>query len=319
MIPEPDVDRAYNVRATVPARVFDENMRLYRTLSGAAVAGLRGHANLVYDRPSGERLDVWGVGDRPRPVFVFVHGGYWRALSRQDSAFMARMLDANGIATVAVDYTLAPGAPLEEIVRQVRAAVAFVHREGDRYGLDPARVVVGGSSAGGHLTGMLMLDDWQEALGLPQDVVKAALPISGLFDIRPLVRSFANEWLGLDDVRAADLSPALRLPGRRPPAVFAVAEHDGSGFLDQSTRFQRDWGPGSALLVVPDVHHYDIVLELTRQDSVLSRALLDLFTPLRRPCGPPVPQMVDAGDRLRRVRRDDDQLVRRRSRIRPDQ
>ncbi|MER7212035.1 alpha/beta hydrolase [Streptosporangium sp. NPDC020072] len=275
-----DTDRAYNVRATVPVPVFDENMRLYRAWSESAVDGLRGHPGLVYDHVSGERLDVWGVGDRPRPVFVFVHGGYWRALSRADSAFMARMLDEQGIATVVVDYTLAPRATLEEIVRQVRAAVAFVHREGARHGLDPDRIVVGGSSAGGHLTGMLMLDDWQEPLGLPRDVVKAALPISGLFDIRPLVHSFANEWLGLDDARAAALSPALRLPVRRPPAVFAVAEHDGSGFVDQNIRFHQAWGTGPELLVVPEVNHYDIVLELTRQDSALSRALLGLFTPL---------------------------------------
>ncbi|MFD0891503.1 alpha/beta hydrolase, partial [Streptosporangium algeriense] len=64
------------------------------------------------------------------------------------------------------------------------------------------------------------------------------------------------------------------------PAVFAVAEHDGSGFLDQSARFQQDWGAGSELLVVPGVNHYDIVLELTRPGSALSRALLGLFTPL---------------------------------------
>ncbi|MEV0589275.1 alpha/beta hydrolase [Nonomuraea sp. NPDC050310] len=275
-----ETDRAFNVRATVPVPVFEECMRRYRAWSEAAVDGLRGHPGLVHDPASGERLDVWGVGERPRPVFVFVHGGYWRALSRADSAFMAGMLAEQGIATVAVDYTLAPHATLEEIVRQVRAAVAFVHREGRALGLDPDRIVVGGSSAGGHLTGMLMLDGWQEPLGLPRDVVKAALPISGLFDLRPLVHSFANDWLGLDAERAAALSPALHLPARRPRAVIAVAEHDGSGFLDQSVRFHRDWGPDAELLIVPDVHHYDVVLGLARRDSALGRALLGLFASL---------------------------------------
>ncbi|MFD0890180.1 alpha/beta hydrolase, partial [Streptosporangium algeriense] len=129
-----DTDRAYNVRETVSVPVFEEAMRRYRAWSESAVDGLRGHPGLVYDPAGGERLDIWGVGDRPRPVFVFVHGGYWRALSRADSAFMARMLDERGIATVVVDYTLAPHATLEEIVRQVRAAVAFVHHEGARHG-----------------------------------------------------------------------------------------------------------------------------------------------------------------------------------------
>ncbi|MDN3714087.1 alpha/beta hydrolase [Paracoccus cavernae] len=71
------------------------------------------------------------------PVFIFVHGGYWRALSKRESAMMAGMLAARGIATVVVDYRLAPEVDLAEITREIRAATAFVWREGARFGLDP--------------------------------------------------------------------------------------------------------------------------------------------------------------------------------------
>ncbi|RKS67788.1 arylformamidase [Actinomadura pelletieri DSM 43383] len=271
-----ELDVAYNVRRKAGPELFARHMARYRTDSARAVDGLPGRPGIVYDEESGERLDVWGVGGgEPRPVFVYLHGGYWMALSRDVSSFMARMLHEQGIATVVPDYTLAPKATLEEIVRQVRAAVAWVHRRGREHGLDPERIVVGGSSAGGHLTGMTMVGGWQERFGLPEDVVKAAMPVSGLFDIRPITRIYVNEYVRLDLERAAASSPALLPAGRRCPAVFVVAENDGDGFLTQSRLFQPHWNAGD-LMVVPERDHFDVVLDLGDAESVVGRTLVDL-------------------------------------------
>lgn len=273
------LDVAYNVRRKAGPELFDRHMARYLAMSDDAVAGLPGHPGVRYDETSGERLDVWGIGDGLRPAFVFVHGGYWMALSRRESAFMARMLDGHGVATVVPDYTLAPKATLEEIVRQVRASIAWVYRHGREHGLDPERIVVGGSSAGGHLTGMTMVDGWQEPLGLPPDVVKAAMPFSGLFDLRPLTRVYVNEVVKLDVPRAAALSPALLPAGRTCPAVVAVAEHDGGGFLEQSYRFAEHWGVEP--VVVPNRDHFDVVLDLADAETAVSRALLGLVASVR--------------------------------------
>ncbi|MCF2525863.1 alpha/beta hydrolase [Yinghuangia sp. KLBMP8922] len=189
---------------------------------------------------------------------------------------MAEMLHGQGIATVVPDYTLAPAVTLEEIIRQVRAAIAWVYLHGAAYGLDRDRIVVGGSSAGGHLTGVAMADDWQAEFGVPADVVKAALPVSGLFDLRPLVDVYVNEWLGLDVPRAESLSPAFMPAARHCPAVVVVPEHDGSGFLDQSREFAARW-PGAELLVVPGRNHFDVVLDLQGAETPISQALLGLF------------------------------------------
>ncbi|SFQ17446.1 arylformamidase [Actinomadura madurae] len=270
-----ELDVAYNVRRKAGPELFERHMARYREMSEQAVEGLPGHRGIVYDEASGERLDVWGVGDEPRPVFVFLHGGYWMALSRDVSSFMARTLYEQGVATVVPDYTLAPAATLEEIVRQVRASIAWVHRHGREHGLDPRRIVVGGSSAGGHLTGMAMVGGWQAPLGLPEDVVKAAMPISGLFDIRPITRVYVNEHVRLDLKRAAALSPAL-LPARyRCPAVVVAAEHDGDGFLAQSRLFHPRWDAGD-LMIVPGRDHFDVVLDLADAASMPGKALIDL-------------------------------------------
>ncbi|MFA1544115.1 alpha/beta hydrolase [Actinomadura monticuli] len=271
-----ELDVAYNVRRKAGPELFERHMARYREMSEQAVDGLPGHPGIAYDEASGERLDVWGVGDGLRPVFVFLHGGYWMALSRDVSSFMARALDEQGVATVVPDYTLAPEASLEEIVRQARAAVAWVYRHGREHGLDPERIVVGGSSAGGHLTAMTMVGGWQDDVGLPQDVVKAAMPFSGLFDIRPITRIYVNRYVKLDLERAAALSPALLDAGHRCPAVFVAGEDDGDGFLEQSRLFQPRWGAGE-LMIVPGRDHFDVVLDLADPESRVSAELMRLI------------------------------------------
>lgn len=271
-----ELDVAYNVRRKAGEDLFARHIARYRAESERAVDGLPGRPGIVYDEASGERLDVWGTGDGLRPVFVFLHGGYWMALSRDVSSFMARGLHEQGVATVVPDYTLAPKASLEEIVRQVRASIAWVYRHGREHGLDPERIVVGGSSAGGHLTGMTMVGGWQEPLGLPEDVVKAAMPISGLFDIRPITRVYVNEAVRLDLERAAALSPALLPAAYRCPAVFVAAANDGAGFLEQSRLFQPEWGAGE-LMIVPGRDHFDVVLDLADPGSRVGAALLGLI------------------------------------------
>jgi arylformamidase len=274
-----ELDVAYNVRRKAGDDLLERHLSRYREESARAVEGLPGHRGVVFDEVSGERLDVWGVDEQGlRPVFVFFHGGYWFALSKEESSFMARALHEQGIATVVPDYTLAPKATLEEIVRQARASVAWIHRHGREYGLDPERIVVGGSSAGGHLTAMTMVGGWQDEFGVPEEVVKAAMPISGLFDIRPVTRIYVNDYVKLDLERAAALSPALQPAGHKCPVVLVVAENDGDGFLAQSRMFQPMWG-GAELMVVPDRDHFDVVLDLGDAGSAVGKALAGLIRP----------------------------------------
>lgn len=277
--PRETLDRDYGARASVTPEVFEAAMRHYRIRSEE----MRGHAthlDVVYDEASRQTLDIFGTGPEPRPVFVFIHGGYWRMLSKQDSAFMAGSLAKHGVATVAVDYRLAPGASLAEIVREVRAAIAFLWRNGRQFGIDPDRIYVGGSSAGGHLTGAVIAGGWHEAFGLPEDVIKGAMPMSGLFSLAPIAKSFVQDWIGLDDAAVAELSPAEHLPRKGCPIVLAYAAGEPAGFKRQSTEFHRLWqaaGFRSELIEVEDRNHFDVILDLTSDDSILTQALLGLI------------------------------------------
>ncbi|MEW5422773.1 alpha/beta hydrolase [Amorphus sp. 3PC139-8] len=278
-LPLETINEDYNARATVSVDVFEETIGRYREGSVAA-RSIATALDVVYDDDSGQTIDIFGGGEEPRPVFVFIHGGYWRALSKHESAFMAPTLARHGIATVAVDYRLAPEVDLAEIVREVRAAIAYLHREGRRFGLDPKRIYVGGSSAGGHLTGSVISGGWHEAFGVPEDVVKGALPVSGLFHLGPIAKSFVSEWLTLTDADVAALSPALNLPKAGCPIVAAYASGEPAGFGRQSQGYHELWqqaGFGSTLMEIPDRHHFDVVLDLADERSELAQALLHLM------------------------------------------
>jgi arylformamidase len=274
--PRDALDRDYNARASVTPEAFDAAMHAYRARS-EEMRPLLHHADVPYDAASGQTMDIYGTGERPRPVFVFLHGGYWRMLSKADSAFMARALAAEGVATAVVDYRLIPQVDLSEIVREVRAAVAFLHREGARFGLDPQAIHVGGSSAGGHLAGAVLSGGWHGDFGVPEDVVKSALPISGLFHLGPVAASFAQEWLALSPGDVARLSPALHMPPAPCPVTVAYAAGEPAGFARQSRayhRLLRQAGMDAALLEVPGRNHFDVLLDLAEPESALSRALL---------------------------------------------
>ncbi|MVA99022.1 alpha/beta hydrolase fold domain-containing protein [Nitratireductor sp. CAU 1489] len=283
VLPRATLDEDYNARATVSPERFEREMRRYRALSEPARVMPGAALDVIYDTESGQALDIFGAaapGQRLRPVFLFIHGGYWRALSKADSAFMAPMLDRHGVATAVLDYRLAPAASLAEIVREVRAAVAFLWRRGANYGIDPQRIFVGGSSAGGHLTGAVLADGWQEHLALPQDVVKGALPISGLFHLAPIAGSFVQEWIQLSPEDVVALSPAEHVPRTGCPLVVAFASGEPDGFGRQSRAFDALWraaGFRSTVMMVPDRNHFDVVLDLADDDSALSLTLRGLI------------------------------------------
>lgn len=277
--PQGTIDRDYNARASVSLAVFEAAMADYRARS-EEMRPVLAHGNVVYDTTSGQRIDIYGTADAPRPTFLFIHGGYWRALSKDDSAFMAAMLARHGIATAVVDYRLAPQVDLAEIVREVRAAAAFIWRQGRSLGLDPDRLYVGGSSAGGHLTGALTAGGWHDAFGVPENLIKGAMPISGLFHLAPIARSFVREWLPLTEADVTALSPALHLPRTGCPLVIARGDGEPAGFHRQSLAFHGLWreaGFPSRLMEIENRNHFNVLLDLCADDTALSRALVELI------------------------------------------
>ena len=270
----------YNARDSVAD--FDACVAQYASLSRQADASRAAIRNLRYGLAAAERLDIFPTTPavQPAPVFIFVHGGYWRGQTKEDASMLALHLPQAGIAVCNIEYTLLPGSTLPEIVRQVRSAVAWLYRNAAQYGLDTNRFVVGGSSAGGHLAAMLAADGWTQEYGLPADCIKGVLSLSGLYDLRPLCQLQANAWLHLHEDQAWRVSPVCHLPRPGLPMVLTVGGLETDGFKAQTSVYEamcRQHGVQVWRHDMAECNHFNLLVELTKADSPLTIALRDMM------------------------------------------
>jgi arylformamidase len=215
-------------------------MAEWQARSTTALAHLGGRLDVRYGPTLAEHLDIFSAGDAA-PVHLFVHGGYWRRFSARDFAWVAEPLVARGITAVIVNYALCPSVSLTEIVRQTRAAIAWTHANIAQFGGDPARLTLSGHSAGGHLVAMAMATDWPGEYGLPADLVRGAVALSGLFDLRPFPFSYLQPALQLATREVLALSPIDLEPLVRAPLTVAVGGAESAEFRRQSLDFAACW------------------------------------------------------------------------------
>ena len=260
-----EIDAQYNAGQSVPD--FPRYGQRNATLSQQLRQSLPCTLDVPYGPTLAETLDIFpaapdGATSAGAPVFVFIHGGYWRALSSKDYSLVATGLRQRGITTVVVNYALCPQVSIEEIVRQVRAAVAWCLRNIAAHGGDPARMVVGGHSAGGHLTAMCLQTAWAADYGLPQDPLAGAVLISGLYDLRPLRYSYLQPMIQLDEGIVQRCSPLFGVRASRTPALVTWGGNESAEFARQSASWHGAYtalGSPATLQAVDGAHHFSVL------------------------------------------------------------
>ncbi len=248
----------------------------YADRSAHARASLRCTLDVPYGPTRSETLDIFPADDPNAPVFVFIHGGYWRALSSKDFSCVALGLQACGITTVVVNYALCPSVTLDEITRQVRAAVAWTHHHIAAHGGDPTRMAVGGHSAGAHLTAMCLQTPWAQDYGLPQDPIAAAVLVSGVYDIAPLRYSYLQPMIQLDEGTVRRQSPLFAVRACRTPIWVNWGTEETSEFARQAASFHAAWllaGNTGDLSALPGADHFIGLHGFEHADSLLCQWL----------------------------------------------
>lgn len=241
-----------------------------------AVARLDCRLQVPYGPTLAEHCDVFPAGPGA-PLHLFIHGGYWRRFSARDHVFVAPALVEAGLATFVVNYELCPTVTIDEIVRQVRAAIAWAFRHGAEFGADPSRLTISGHSAGGHLVAMALETDWSGVYGLPSDLIKGAVAISGLFDLGFVPYSYVQPKVQATWDQVLRLSPMRHLPRTAPPLLVAVGGDETDEFRRQSRDFLAAWksaGHAGCWLEPSGKQHLTVLEELERPESDLCRALL---------------------------------------------
>lgn len=262
-----DPEAEYNNRARVPDH--PAAMQRWREAAEAARAA-HPPETVAYGPGPREVMDVFPAGDGA-PVAVFLHGGYWQALDKDWFSGLAPTLLAHGVGLAIPSYDLAPAVRLGQILSQVRAAVELVRARTGK------RPVVFGHSAGGHMAACM----------LSEGRASAAVAVSGVFDLAPLIPTSLNAALRLDEMEAAALSPVhWPVPDGSTPGGTVldcvVGGDESPEFLRQSRMMADLWGARGVQTryeALPGLNHFTVLDPLFDPDSPLVRRIVELARP----------------------------------------
>ena len=273
-----ELDNAYDQsvyaanQPQVHARIASANARA-RTRLGAP-------RRFQYGASEIESVDVYTCRNANAPVNVYIHGGAWRNGRSADFASMAEPVVAAGAHSVIVDFNNIDdvGDNLMTMVRQVRSAVAFVYKNAAEFGGDPNRIYVTGHSSGGHLSGCVVTTDWTKDFGLPKDVVKAAVLVSGMYDLKPVRLSKRSKYVAFTDEIEQELSAIRHLDRLNCPIVVAHGTQETPEFQRQSREFAaavRAAGKPVEFIVAEGYNHFEIRETIANPYGLMGRMVLE--------------------------------------------
>jgi arylformamidase len=273
------LDAAYDQNVYAPNR---EQIAIRNNANSAAVRARIGEPErMTYGTTAIEHLDVFRTARPNAPIFVFVHGGAWKATAIERYAYAAEMFRDAGAHYVLVQFTGVDdaGGSLLPMARQVRSAVAWVYRNAARIGGDPNRIFVGGHSSGAHLTGVVTVTDWA-AFGVPPDVVKGALCCSGMYELYPVSLSKRSSYVNFDAETLDQLSSQRHLERITIPLVVAYGTCETPEFQRQNREFAAALaaaGKSVRLLVGEGYNHFEIIETLGSPYGLIGHAALELM------------------------------------------
>ena len=274
------LDAAYDQAAYAQNR---EQLIERRIGASASVRGRIGEPErIAYGTAEIERLDIYRARHDAAPVFVFIHGGAWHSGRSKDFAGPAEMFLAAGAHYVVPDFAWVQdvGGSLMVLADQVRRAIAWVFQNIARFGGDPNRLYLGGQSSGAHLAAVALTTDWRRDFGLPADMIKGGVCISGMYELTPVRLSARSRYVAFDNATVAELSPIRHLERLQAPLVVAYGTCETPEFQRQNREFAaavEAAGKPVRLVVGEHYNHFELPETLGNPYGLLGRATLDLM------------------------------------------
>jgi arylformamidase len=231
------------------------------------------HLNLSYGRSDRETLDIFPATSDSAPIHIFLHGGYWQALSKDSFSFIAEHINQQGECAIIVNYGLCPWVTVAEIISQIQKATRWILSNGKAYG-DTRRIQITGHSAGAHLLAKLVTTSWA-GQGLEYAPFQRLNALSGLYDLQPLVMTSINQDLQLNPNTSKLVSPLFDIFRHRSDSIelnLLVGNLESDEYKKQSSQLKKEWGSNLKVKykTIPDTHHF----------SILDRFYSDYYCPL---------------------------------------
>jgi len=274
-----ELDAAYNQSSYAP--LLRQIVKRYASSSAATRARLGEPKRVSYGPTPVEALDIFTTKKPNAPIFVFIHGGAWRAGASKDYAYPAEMFANAGAHYIALDFAnvIEAKGDLTVMADQVRRAIVWTHKNASIFGGDAGRLYVGGHSSGGHLCGVAMTTDWKE-FGAPDDMIKGGLCMSGMYDLKPPRLSARSSYIKFTDAMEQAMSSQRHIGNLRAPVICTYGTNETPEFQRQNRDFAaavKAAGKPVELIAAPDYNHFEMCESLGNPYGPNGRAALKLM------------------------------------------
>jgi acetyl esterase/lipase len=239
------------------------------------------------DAPDRCTLDIYLPGNTTNPpLLVWFHGGSLIEGHKADdfNVKVAEGFSAQGMAVAMVNYRLSPDVQFPVYVEDAAAAIAWALRHASDHGLDPARVFVGGHSAGGYLALMATLDpSYLHAYGVNHSAISGIISLSA----QTLTHSTVLKEQGSDESGPqVDAAAPLhftnnRTPPPPPPLLLLCADKDVPARVEENQLLAAllRLNPDNTVVwsIIPDRDHMSLIEKANQPTDPVIRAMLEFM------------------------------------------
>lgn len=238
--------------------------------------------HLAYGPTEIEKLDIFRAKQPNAPIFLFIHGGAWLHGSAKDYAYAAETYVNAGAHYVVPDFIAVDKAngDLTVMASQVRRAIAWTYKNAASFGGDPNRLYIGGHSSGGHLCGVALVTDWKADFGLPEDIVKAGVCMSGMYDMKPVRLSKRGNYVHFTDAMEQAMSSQRHLDLLHAPITVTYGSNETPEFQRQNRDFAaavKAAGKPVQLVEAANYNHFEMMESVGNPYGPNGRAVLTMM------------------------------------------
>jgi arylformamidase len=275
-----ELDASYDQRFYAP--LAQQIIKRYASASEAARQRLGQPQRESYGPSATEKLDIYRTKRANAPIFVFIHGGAWLGGESKNYGFAAEMFVNAGAHYVVLDFIAIreAGGDLRMMAEQVRRGIAWTYKNAASFGGDASRLYIGGHSSGGHLCGVALVTDWEKDFGVPADIVKGGLCMSGMYDMKAVRLSKRSSYVKFTDAMEDAMSSQRHLNLLRAPIIVTYGTNETPDFQRQSREFAaavKAAGKPVELIEAPDYNHFEMNDSLSNPYGPNGRAALALM------------------------------------------
>jgi len=270
------LDDAYDQEVYAPNRAQVVERRLANSERTRSILGAP--ERVSYGPSEIEKLDIFRTAQPNAPINIFIHGGAWRRNKAADYAVLAELFVRAGAHSVILDFINVEEAEgsLFPMAEQVRRAIGWVYRNGSRFGGDPNRLYLSAHSSGSQLGGCMVTTEWR-AHDLPADLIKGALLLSGMYDLKPVRLSKRSLYVKFTDEMEQALSAQRQIDKLNTPLVLGYGTYETPEFQRQTRDFfaaVQAAGKPAQLIVGQGYNHFEFLETLASPYGLAGRAVL---------------------------------------------